>query len=174
MDSDSTRSSLLTAVESLRHSSSHAAVASILSDYPIDYELRELVAMFLFGLSRHHSYPEAVSLSNNFARFLERWSGRITVGRMTLKSTRRVLETIRSSVRSFATLRTARFCLAHSARAHSFARSLTRSLRSSWESGFCLRNERVSISYHLNPLHSGLKLYEIDASIFRRQKPPFP
>ena len=60
-----------------------------------------------------------------------------------MKSTRRVLghSLLRSLVRSHRSLirllRTARFARALRC-AHSFARSLTRSLRSSWERGFCL------------------------------------
>ena len=50
---------------------------------------------------------------------------------------------------------TARFTRALSC-AHSFARSLTRSLWSSWERGFCLWNTRLSISYHFNPLCLGV------------------
>jgi len=69
---------------------------------------------------------------------------RRTVGPMTMKSTRRVLghSLLRSLVRSHRSLirllRTARFARALRC-AHSFARSLTHSLQSSWESGFCLR-----------------------------------
>ena len=67
---------------------------------------------------------------------------------MTIKSTRRVLghSLLRSLVRSHRSLirllRTARFARALCC-AHSLARSLTRSLRSSWERGLCLRIERV-------------------------------
>ena len=67
---------------------------------------------------------------------------------MTMKSTRRVLghSLLRSLVRSHRSLirllRTARFARALRC-AHSLARSLTHSLRSSWGSGFCLQNERV-------------------------------
>ena len=60
---------------------------------------------------------------------------RCTLGRMTMKATRRLLETIRSSVCSFA--RTAH-SFATLRCAYLFARSLTRSLRSLWETGFCL------------------------------------
>ena len=66
-----------------------------------------------------------------------------TVGRMTMKSTRRVLghSLLRSLVRSHRSLirllRTARFARALRC-AHSFARSLTHSLRSSWERDLCL------------------------------------
>ena len=71
-----------------------------------------------------------------------------TLGRMKMKSTRRVLGhlLLRSFVESHHSLirllRTARFARALRC-AHSFAHSLTRSLRSSWERGFCLWNERV-------------------------------
>ena len=73
---------------------------------------------------------------------------RSTTGRMTMKSTRRVLghSILRSLILSHRSLirllRTARFARALRC-AHSFARSLTRLLRSSWESSFCLWNERV-------------------------------
>ena len=70
------------------------------------------------------------------------------VGGMTMKSTRRVLghSLLRLLVRSHCSLilflSTARF--ARELRcAHSFARSLTHSLRSSWERALCLWNERV-------------------------------
>ena len=77
-----------------------------------------------------------------FQRFFQ--SLHRTLGRMTMKSTRRGLGhlLLRSLVRSHRSLirllLTARF-----ARAHSFARSLTHSLQSSWDCGFCLQNERV-------------------------------
>jgi len=67
------------------------------------------------------------------------------LGRMTMKSTRGVLghSLLRSLVRSLIRLlRTARFARALS-RAHSFPRSLTHSLRSSWERGFGLPIECV-------------------------------
>ena len=65
-----------------------------------------------------------------------------------MKSTRRVLghSLLRSLLHSHRSpiclLRTARFARALRF-AHSFARSLTHSLRSSWERGFCLWNKRV-------------------------------
>ena len=67
---------------------------------------------------------------------------RRTLGRMTMNSTRGALgHSLRSLVRSHRSLirllRTARFARALRC-AHSFARSLTRSLRSSWESDLCL------------------------------------
>ena len=66
-----------------------------------------------------------------------------TLGWMTMKSTRKVLghSLLRSLIRSHRSLirllRTARFARALRC-THSFARSLTRSLRSSWESDLCL------------------------------------
>ena len=81
-----------------------------------------------------------------------------TVGRMTMKSTRRVLghSLLRSLVRLHRSLirllRTARFARALRC-AHSLARSLTRSLRSSWESSFCLWIERVDFIQFETTVH---------------------
>jgi len=68
-----------------------------------------------------------------------------TMGRMTMKSTRRVLghSLLRSLIRSLRTARLARALRCAHSCAHSFARSLTHSLRSSWESDLCLWIECV-------------------------------
>ena len=88
-----------------------------------------------FDLPKDRLLPSSESRGSQF-RLLSR---RRTVGRMTMKSTHRILghSLLCSLVRL---LRTA--CYARAVRcAHSFARSLTHSLRSSWERGFCPLNE---------------------------------
>ena len=102
----------------------------------------------LFPVNRLFSRPKDAfaSASIKSSNFLDCLVSRLpprTMGRMTLKSTRRVLghSLLRSLVRSHRSLirllRTARFARALRC-AHSFACSLTRSLQSSWESGLCL------------------------------------
>ena len=81
------------------------------------------------------------------------------MGKMTMKSTRRVLghPLLRSLARSHHSLirflRTARFARALRS-AHSFVHSLTNSLRSSWERGSCLWNDLRR--FHTFSTHCGV------------------
>ena len=87
---------------------------------------------------------------------------RPTVGSNDMKSTRGVLGhlLLRSLVRTHRSLirllRTARFARALRC-AHSLARSLTRSLRSSWECDLCLWNECVDFIQVETTVHSLLR-----------------
>ena len=79
-----------------------------------------------------------------------------TLGRMAMESTRRVLghslvHSRRSLIRLLHTVRFSRALR----RAQSFARALTHSLRSSWETGFFICGMNASIPCHFNPLHFG-------------------
>ena len=105
-----------------------------------DAEVKKMASMQMSFHYRMYMFNELKQISLN--------NDQCTVGSMTMKSTRRVRghSLLRSLVRSHRSLirllRTARFARALRC-AHSFARSLTRSLRSSWERGFCLQNERL-------------------------------